>query len=765
MSTRPTAGWAGLERGALKSRPPSLALLSVLIAGALAASAGEARAGEYRVGSCQADVLNYSTQTFDAFANRGMSIRRACNPEGPGLRGLITRNALAGNRVGRGARAIVTMNAPSGTRFGTFRWAGTVQRRDCAYALQLYADAPDMKPIPIKNLRANQGCPRPGRAQAAGYRSRTFNVAGATRIVQRVICVSTRRQASCSARHNNYIQTYKAAVTITDTSPPAVNVTSDTPLTQGAWVNGTQLLNYDASDNVGVRSARPVFAGAPYENSTMRPCLLADKEDTFANQVPCSNGRGQINVDTTRVAEGTQPLQVHAVDTAGNAAVSMPMTARIDNTPPARVDIGVAGGQGWRNTNDFALLWANPPEGDRAPITAARYRLCAAGNTNCAVSEASGGSISSLPIGVPAPGEWTWSMWRRDAAGNADEHATSVPVTLRYDPEPPVLGFEPTAAANPTQVAVTVTDKVSGLSDGSIELSRQGSGTWQALGTHKDGSRLLAQIDDTALTPGVYALRARARDQAANEGSTDRRLDGQPMLVTLPLRFGTSLRAGFPVTKIVRQRVGRRGHRHWVRRRVTELSSTGRARLGGHLPITGRLIADNGQGIAGASVQVLARTPIRAEGVIATVQTDATGTYRYSTAAASTTTLRLSYAGSPVLLPAQAQVGLVVPATTSLGVRPGRVLNGQSVTFRGRLGALPVPAGGKLVEVQAFVSGRWQTFRTVRTGESGRWTVIYRFQRTRGTQRYRFRARIPDETAYPFATGASRTVSVQVRGR
>ena len=51
------------------------------------------------------------------------------------------------------------------------------------------------------------------------------------------------------------------------------------------------------------------------------------------------------------------------------------MTARIDNTPPARVDVSVEGGDAWRNRNDFAAVWTNPAEGDRAPITAANYRV------------------------------------------------------------------------------------------------------------------------------------------------------------------------------------------------------------------------------------------------------------------------------------------------------------------------------------------------------------------------------------------------------
>ena len=54
---------------------------------------------------------------------------------------------------------------------------------------------------------------------------------------------------------------------------------------------------------------------------------------------------------------------------------------------------------------------------------------------------------------------------------------------LRFDPEPPALAFENSPSSDPTLISVAVTDKISGLASGEIELSRQGSGTWQALTT------------------------------------------------------------------------------------------------------------------------------------------------------------------------------------------------------------------------------------------------------------------------------------------
>jgi hypothetical protein len=78
---------------------------------------------------------------------------------------------------------------------------------------------------------------------------------------------------------------------------------------------------------------------------------------------------------------------------------------------------------------------------------------------------------------------------------------------------------------------------------------------------------------------------------------------------------------------------------------------------------------------------------------------------------------------------------------------------------------VPAPPGGKLVELQVRLPHRWETFRTIRTDPAGHWSARYRFTRTYGVQRYRFRARLPEEAAYPFALGGSRPVTVLVKGR
>lgn len=724
----------------------------------------EATAGEFQVASCQADSLSFSTRAFEDFATRGMQIKRACDPEGPGLRGLVTSNVVRRGRVPRGAVAVATITAPPGTRLTTFRWAGTARRRDCRYALQLYADAPDIKAIPIKNVRANRHCPRPARAQAAGYRARTYNVSGATRIVQRVICVGGNGHRSCSARGLNFVRTYKASVGVVDSLPPAVAIPPDTPLARGEWVSGAQTLNYTATDNVGVRLAQ-VFIADQLRGSQDRPCSFAIPGGAYADRVPCASGPGQVALQTRGIVEGSQPLTTVVQDAAGNQTSSVTLTARIDNTPPARVDAQVDGGEGWRNRNEWAITWANPAEGDRAPITGATVELCATSGGRCTRSVEQAPSLSRVVQTVPAPGEWTLSLWRRDAAGNEAEDNASVPVTLRYDPEPPQVAFEPVGAADPTLIGVHVVDQVSGLAGGAIEISRAGSGVWQTLPTQQADSRLVARIDDAALPAGTYELRARARDQAGNESSSDRKLDGQPMVVTLPLRTPIAVRVGFEQARTVKRIVRRAGRRRVVRRRVVELRPAVRVPFGDQAWLAGRLTGPGGQAIANAPVQLFSSTTTSPEQLVDTVLTDASGRFRYRASGASTRTLRLAYGGSPQTLPAQDQVRMRVPAASKVRVRPKRVANGKAVTFSGRVRGLPVPASGKLVEVQVRLSGHWQTFRTTRSDQAGRWTSRYRFRRTVGVLYYRFRVRLPREAGYPFETGYSTPLVVRVRGR
>jgi hypothetical protein len=174
--------------------------------------------------------------------------------------------------------------------------------------------------------------------------------------------------------------------------------------------------------------------------------------------------------------------------------------------------------------------------------------------------------------------------------------------------------------------------------------------------------------------------------------------------------------------------------------------------------ITGHVVAPGGAPVTGARVHVLHRDRLDGAGMVPAgeVVTDGTGRFRYVTTAVRSRTIRFAY---------RAQVGDMAIADTTdvaLSVAPRITLrrnrsslrNGQVVTFSGAV------AG---VELQVKKGRRWMTFRSTRL-HKGAFRERYRFVNTRSRQTYVFRARVRQESGFPFASGASKPVKVTVRG-
>ena len=735
-------------------RSALIASVAALIVFLALLSPRPANAGEYTISACQADEAGYVSSAFSNFATRGMKWRRACDPRGKGLRGLVTANVPRAGHVEKGAQSGFILEAPPGTTFSRFRWSGQAHRRDCRYALQLFAQRPDGSPIALKNVRANRGCPRPGTAQASGAPfPRAFDLGSATRIVQRVVCLGSPKHEFCSARGQNYIRTFSAEATVVDGTAPSVGVVQDSAFTQGQWVNGKQRFGYDASDNVGVKSASALISGG-VRGTESRSC-------DYSQRIPCPDGGGPLVVDTAEAPEGSQPLTVIAEDAAGNRAESGAVTVRIDNAAPGTVPVGVGGGETWRNANDFDVAWVNPSEGDRAPITEAHFRLCRAGGGDCVNGDRTGAGIATIDnLAVPAPGEWELRLWREDAAGNQQADNASSPVRLRFDPEPPQLGFENPSAEDPTRLSVLVTDRISGLAGGGIEISRAGSGSWQVLSTSQEGERLVTRVDDASLPPGDYELRASAHDQANNLGSTDRRLDGQPMRLKLPLRVATAMKAGV----VEKRTVARKGKRKGKVRRVV-LEPRAKVSFGRKVHLGGSLLNQAGHALSDANVSVYSRPKGGEEQLVGTVATDSSGHFSYAVEARASQTFRFVYPGTATILPVEGTATLLVKGTSTFTVRPKHVLNGKSVTFSGRVKGRPLPEAGKLLELQVRFASGWQTFRTIHTEADGSWRIPYLFDRTCGEPAFDFRAHLAAEAGWPLETGNSRRLTVRVKGR
>ena len=548
-----------------------------------------------------------------------------------------------------------------------------------------------------------------------------------------------------------------AIVTIADWTAPGVTITGGGAVA-GGWRRGAQSVSFDTSDNTGVKVVRLLVDGAEAAKQE-RGC-----DYTFP--APCPNGGGSLDVNTASFPDGRHTVTVQSTDAADNAGGDS-RELLIDNTPPAQPEsLSLDGGDGWRRDNLFRVTWTNPQE-NNAPISAAEYELCPAANApgdakGCQDGERAGDGIHEIDdLKVPAPGVWTLRLWLQDAAGNSDPQRAAAPLTLRLDQDPPVLAFMEQDAGDPARVRVSADDATSGITQGEIEIRRQGDSAWQPLAVELAAGAFSAVLDDEHMPDGTYELRARARDAAGNESSTDRRGSGAPAVLTLPVRIKTRLAVG--KLKKVRARGARRGHRR--ARRILIVSP--RARYGRTIHLHGRLTMPGANPVAGVVVQVSERVDMPGAEFhpIGAVTTTRTGRFLYRALRGPSRTLRFTYGGTPTIRSRSTDVDLHVRAATTIGVSRRFVVNGETILFHGHLLGGPIPAEGKLIELQVFARGLWRTFATTRAhAANGRWSYRYRFDNTRGRISYRFRARIRREATYPYTTGLSRRLRVTVQG-
>jgi hypothetical protein len=536
------------------------------------------------------------------------------------------------------------------------------------------------------------------------------------------------------------MHSHQLEVTIDDPQPPAISVSGR--MVSGQWVSGVAGnvpdLDLTASDDSGIQTIEATL-------ETQHPTQSYGCNWSLVQPCP---GRPDMTStpSVAQLADGRHTLRLSAVDAAGNVG-SAARDVLVDNTPPDPVVPEVGGGGGWRRSNDFSVSWPDQPN-SAAPIVRVHWKACLSDESCPARGERAIDSQRELPnLRLPAPGDYRLHLWLEDAAGNQREANGAVSVPLRFDPEPPSLSFALPDPADPLRVAVNVVDRYSGLAQGEIEMRAAGSTTWHGLRTTRDGSQLVAYVDDERFRKGLYEFRAHAVDQAGNEASTATRADGATASLRLPARIDTRLAVGLPRARSKRP-----------------LDSNVSVAFGRKVRLRGRLTNSDGQPIETGSIEALERLPDGTALAIGLVTTDRHGRFRYVLQATRNRDVLFRYGGSRRIGAVTATVHVKVHGTTSMAASQSNLRNGESVLFTGRVATRPIPTSGKLLEIQAYFRGRWRTFSTLRTNELGRWRFRYRFGATLGRVTYRFRARLPAEGGYPFIDGTSRVVRIVVLG-
>jgi hypothetical protein len=568
----------------------------------------------------------------------------------------------------------------------------------------------------------------------------------------------------CSLEQTSWSGLRALTITVEDPTPPGAWIFSG-DLVAGGWRRGVQSAVLTAADaGSGVRFSETRLDGTRI-GLTEYACAKASigGEWRGTRMQPCPTQASATHfISTTGFSDGPHAVAHCATDFAANTACDPPRTVLIDNNPPAHPRaVGLAGGDGWRRSNDFDLAWENPAQAPGSPIAGASWRIAGSAGFDTGLEFAPGRDRRSLAnLSVPAAGSYSLQLWLRDEAGN-EAPSSAVAVPLRFDDLRPTIGFSPDAPE--TQVQADVTDAHSGPASGQLLYRRVDAQDWIELptklvrGDAADRAHLVAPMPELGF--GTFVFRADAVDAAGNTASTSLRTDGTQMAirrvppphVPKPPRVKTRLFARLH---------GGKG-----------IADALTVRFGGAALLSGRLTRADGAGIGGRQVRVVSRpskgamTPVSVE----TVTTADQGGFQLQLPAGPSRRITLTFAGDGALEPAR-RPGLELRVRSGISLRavPPSLRTGEVVRLSGKVrgkGA-PIPRRGKLVAVQYFeqATRRWRPVLVTRSDYHGRYRARYRFRYVTGRATIRLRAMALAEERWPYVPGFSPPVTIRVKG-
>jgi hypothetical protein len=187
--------------------------------------------------------------------------------------------------------------------------------------------------------------------------------------------------------------------------------------------------------------------------------------------------------------------------------------------------------------------------------------------------------------------------------------------------------------------------------------------------------------------------------------------------------------------------------------------------------LSGRLLDAEGAGLAGRRLRIVSR-PSRGALVPtgrATVETGPHGGFRLALPAGPSRRIAVAFDGEDRLAPARRDpLSLRVRGGVQFHAAPITLRTGQAVRFWGRVRAhgAPLPRRGKLVAIQYLETATrlWRPVLVTRSDHAGRFHARYRFRYLSGAARIRLRAVALSEERWPYAPGASRSLTVSVNG-
>lgn len=509
---------------------------------------------------------------------------------------------------------------------------------------------------------------------------------------------------------------YGGRLTLYDANDPIVSAPTGT-LANAEPLRGVASVEFRASDEgAGVYRSIVQVDGSEISAAVLDAnggsCRTLDPSDpyVFARAQPCkaSVGSGRVELDTTRLSEGTHTIKVLVEDAAGNRSVVLSRTAEIDNIPLPR--------------NTVAPRWLSAPAvlhpGDTLEVSPGTWTPADASVRVRFISCEPAGDCRERAIGAAT----------RYTIGDNDIGSTIRAEVLATNTEGTTTAAAPRTA---TITAKTLPDNQRRDAEG-----RDGSQPDPPPTPHPDApgrggeSRPKPSWPISGLRNPVAGPGHQPNGSAASENAHT--------AVSFEIRKGKRRKSATTVT-------GRQGERRVIRGRV--LNSEG-------VPIAGAKLVTVWQRASTTTWE--ART-----GVVTT----ADGRFTYILPKGTSRKVRFIYFAFSDSTSYSASNTLTanVTAPVSLTITPRHASNGTSIRFSGRVATDGLPPNGALVTLRArYGKASWKQFKVVRSDRAGRFRATYRFTSTSVATKYSFQAQVARQGAYPFATGTSPTLAVNV---
>ena len=332
----------------------------------------------------------------------------------------------------------------------------------------------------------------------------------------------------------------------------------------------------------------------------------------------------------------------------------------------------------------------------------------------------------AVPLAGLIDGPHSLSVTGVDVASNGGRSDRVVNV----DGTPPTLDLVPTKGRR--TITFAVRDALSGVKSGTIAIRTKQTAPFTPLPTTLRGGRLRATAPK-GKTPSNLGIEVAATDNAGNT------ISGQATTMSLNTRLGK--------------------HLHKVRHASATVPYKHR------VVVTGRLTTIDGAPLP--AFPLVVTTTLRQSHAtpqpFRTVITGRTGRFSFSVPAGPSRRVDVAFGGGLGLLHRTRSVSLHVPAGSTIKASRTRLFGTGTVRFRGRLGLLGarLPAGGKIVVLEAEQHGHWTTVASTRArGAKGAWHAEAHFRGNPGT--FPVRLRIPREAVFPYDAGHSRAIPIRV---